>query len=65
MGVNLWLIKALGNEEFVVREKAALALGTIGDPIAIPALEELSSDENPYVRNSAEDAMKSIMSKNR
>ena len=58
------LIEALNNDSFEVREKAALALGEIGNPIALKPLEESLSDENPYVRNGAANAIKLIKKQN-
>ena len=55
------LISALEHEDFEVRESAVEALGEIGDPSALEPLERVSNDENVYVRNRAEAAIRRIM----
>lgn len=55
------LIDALEHEDFEVRESAAEALGEIGEPDALEPLERASNDENVYVRNRAEAAIRRII----
>ncbi len=55
------LILALSDENRPVRESAALALGSIGDPRAVRALcETLTSDDSAMVRASAADSLGEI-----
>ncbi|MBN1883386.1 MAG: HEAT repeat domain-containing protein [Deltaproteobacteria bacterium] len=44
------LIRALKDERHEVRERAAEALGKLGDPRAVEPLIELLEDENLFVR---------------
>jgi HEAT repeat protein len=55
------VIDALKDEKSYVRGAAAKVLGIIGDEIAIPPLKELFEDNNPFVRNLANDAIKNIL----
>jgi len=54
------LITALTNENFVddIRREAARSLGMIGDPAAIPALRVAAASADPYLAQSAFDALK-------
>lgn len=54
------LTEALKHQDFEVRESAAEALGEIGDPDALDSLENALKDENPYVRNRVETAIRRI-----
>ncbi len=47
------LIRLLNDEEARVRRRAALALGRVGLPEAVPALQGLLSDSDPEVRQMA------------
>ena len=51
---------ARGGAEAVSRIRAAIALGAMGDPRALPALREMSLDPDPVVRNAASNAMRRI-----
>ena len=53
------LIATLRDRSWQVRERAALALGAVGQnqPGAIPALEEAMRDEHRFVRSSAATAL--------
>ena len=57
------LTVALNDENSVVRENAAEALGEIGDPNALISLKNALNDENPYVRNRVKMAIKAINTK--
>ena len=57
------LKQALNNENSTIREKAAETLGEIGDPLALDNLKVVLADKNIYVRKSAEEAIKRIISK--
>jgi HEAT repeat protein len=46
--------------ENAVRRQAAIALGRIGDPAAIPALELAQHDRDPYLSRAALEAIKQI-----
>lgn len=59
-----FLIIALEDEKFIVRQKAAETLGEIGDQAALDPLNKVLNDENPHVRNSAQEAIKMIKKKN-
>jgi HEAT repeat protein len=54
------LIRALRDPEWTVRRHAALALGRIGaaTPAVRQALEELQGDQEPLVRQAAEEALR-------
>ena len=54
------LMKACGDKNELVRMTAAAACGTVGDPMAIPALEKLKSDEVKEVKSQALDSIKKI-----
>lgn len=56
------LIAALNNEKFPqdVRREAARALGLIGDPAAIPALQSASLSEDPFLSQLAFDSLKKL-----
>jgi glutaredoxin len=54
------LIALLSGEDIALRGDTADLLGSIGDPKAIPALQTLLEDENPDVREAAQDALDSI-----
>ncbi|MCM8774366.1 MAG: HEAT repeat domain-containing protein, partial [Candidatus Omnitrophica bacterium] len=54
------LIKALGDENWSVRESAAKALGEIKDPRAVPSLIKALGDGDSDVRNSAAEALVKI-----
>ena len=43
-----------------IRAAAAIALGTIGDPRAVPVLEKTAMDQNVMVRSSAERALRRL-----
>ena len=47
----------------MIRKKAAEALGEIGSPNALNALNELLKDDDVYVRHGAEEAIKKIAMK--
>ncbi len=57
-GVDI-LIATLGNEAHAgdVRREAAIALGLIGDPAAVPALRAAFSSEDPYLSEAAGEAL--------
>jgi HEAT repeat protein len=58
------LVVALKDEDLHVRTAAAGSLGRIGDPRAVPALEELlSKEKDADVRRAARDAIKAIRDK--
>ena len=46
-----------------VKLQAAIALGQIGDPSALPALEKTTHDKSPYVSRAATEALKRIAEK--
>jgi HEAT repeat protein len=46
------LIETLNHEISNLRKEAALALGEIGSPEALPALEQIQNDPDPEVRKS-------------
>jgi len=54
------LIAACKDKNELVRMTAAASLGTIGDPLAIPALEKLKSDKTKEVKEQAKDSIKKI-----
>ena len=54
------LMKACGDKNELVRMTAAAACGTVGDPMAIPALEKLKSDDVKEVKSQALDSIKKI-----
>ena len=56
------LVAALSNEKMVddVRREAAFALGSIGDPSAVPALRLASSSTDPYLAETAHQALRKI-----
>ena len=60
------LIAALQDEqaESDVRREAAIALGLIGDAAALPALNGLSSADDPYLSKAAFDASRRITIRN-
>ena len=47
------LIEALAHRAGNLRKEAAIALGEIGDPRALPALEAADADPDPEVRKAA------------
>jgi HEAT repeat protein len=51
------LIQALKDEEYMVRGRAAEALGNLGDTRAVEPLKSLLNDENAYVREVVEEAL--------
>ena len=55
------LIHLLSDRDFEVREKAAVALGEIGDISASRALKQAQKDQNKDVRVAAGHALKKIM----
>jgi HEAT repeat protein len=55
------VIEALSHEVSNVRKESAIALGEIGDPKAIPALEKARLDADPDVRKLAQLALASIV----
>jgi len=50
------LIRALRDPDWGVREKVAVALGSIGDARALPALSRLLGDRDSVVRAAGEAA---------
>jgi len=56
------LIAALGNEDYTsdVRREAAIALGLIGDPAAVPALRAAFSSDDPYLSDAAREALRRL-----
>jgi HEAT repeat protein len=56
------LVAALSNEKMVddIRREAALALGLIGDPSAVPALRTASNSTDPYLAQTAYQALRKI-----
>ena len=48
------LIKALKDKDAGTRIQAVKALGIIGDPSALPAVEKLVNDPDPNVRRKAQ-----------
>jgi hypothetical protein len=54
------LIKLSSGEDIALRGDTAELLANIGDPVAIPALKALLEDENPDVREAAQDALESF-----
>ncbi|RME57144.1 MAG: HEAT repeat domain-containing protein, partial [Deltaproteobacteria bacterium] len=54
------LLRFLGENDLVARMKAALYLGYLKDPAAVPALESACSDASALVRQTAEDALEKI-----
>ena len=54
------LIALLSSEDVALRGDTAELLGSIGDPAAIPSLQALLEDENPDVREAAQEALDSI-----
>lgn len=56
------LVAALSNEKMVddVRREAALALGSIGDPAAIPALRTAANSGDPYLAQTAHQSLRRI-----
>ena len=56
------LVAALSNEKMVddVRREAALALGSIGDPVAIPALRMAASSGDPYLAQTAHQSLRKL-----
>jgi HEAT repeat protein len=54
------LIDALSHSISNLRKEAALALGEIGVPEALPALEQIRDDRDPEVRKSARLAIAQI-----
>ncbi len=56
------LVAALGNEQQVddVRREAALALGMIRDPSALPALRSAENSADPYLAQAASESVKKI-----
>jgi len=53
-------VKELKSPEQHLRARAAAGLGTLGDPLAVPALVEALDDEDPFVRKSAISSLGSI-----
>lgn len=60
------LIRALQDEqgEADVRRESALALGTVGDPSALPALRAALTALDPYLSQAAQEAIRKILSSN-
>ena len=54
------LIKQLKDRSWLVRAKAAISLGRIGERATVPVLIKALSDENFLVRHHAADALKQI-----
>jgi HEAT repeat protein len=56
------LVAALSNEKMVddVRREAALSLGLIGDPAAVPALRTATNSSDPYLAQTAYQSLKKI-----
>jgi HEAT repeat protein len=54
------LEKARGDEELELKKAAAYALGKIGDPKAIPALERALEDKFFEVNDAASEALERI-----
>ncbi len=56
------LIAALGNQEYPsdVRREAAIALGLIGDPAAVPSLRAAFSSNDPYLSAAAREALRRL-----
>lgn len=59
--VNI-LIAALGSQEYPsdVRREAAIALGLIGDPAAVPSLRAAFSSDDPYLSAAAREALRRL-----
>ena len=55
------LARAVCSESPVVRKRAAMALGKIGDKKAIEALTPLLKDRTSYVRETAQDALDALI----
>jgi HEAT repeat protein len=49
-----------GDDDHEVKRQAATALGRIGDPSAVPALKQFIHNDDPYLLQSARDAIKMI-----
>ena len=54
------MIAALAHKISTLRKEAALALGEIGSPAALPALCEAENDPDPEVRKSVRLALQQI-----
>ncbi|MFH1438740.1 MAG: HEAT repeat domain-containing protein [Pseudomonadota bacterium] len=54
------LMKACGDKSELVRMTAAASCGTVGDPMAMPALEKLKSDDVKEVKSQALESIKKI-----
>jgi HEAT repeat protein len=56
------LLKALDNENEIVRAEAAMAVGKLGalGRRAMPRLKEMLKDESPFVRDAAAEALKEL-----
>jgi HEAT repeat protein len=54
------LIRATQDYDRFVRKHAAMALGVLGDTRAVPALLPLLADEEPYVHEEAEEALRKL-----
>lgn len=58
------LVKLLDEDaEAEVKRETATALGLIGDPAALPALERASQDNDPYLSQAARDSIRMIQGK--
>ena len=58
------LIELLADKHYSVRRACAMALGNLGDPIAIPhLLQALESNKNCFVRRECERALGKIQDK--
>lgn len=56
------LIEALSDDDFAVRRNAAKALGYKKAEQAVPELERLTEDRDPYLKKTALQAIKKIQS---
>ena len=54
------LIMQLGDKGWMVRAKAAISLGRMGEPASVPAVISALNDENYLVRYHAADALRQI-----
>ena len=54
------LIKQCKDKSWLIRAKAAISLGRLGDHVTVPTLIQALSDENYLVRYHAAEALKQI-----
>jgi len=58
------LIKAISSKNYRVKLESIRALGHIGDPRALPAIEKMLKHKNEIVREYAQQALKNLKAKN-